>query len=68
MMKNNGQRSTDKSVTQRNSQEGGGNKLQLKPGVNVLDNPVYQKMPFYPFKDSLMWQEVEAQQRQSFIA
>ena len=33
---------------------------QTKVTNSVLDNPVYKKMPFYPYKDLLMWQEVEA--------
>ena len=33
----------------------------LETRAKILDNPVYQKMPFYPYKDLLMWQEVEKQ-------
>lgn len=33
----------------------------IQARARILENPVYQKMPFYPYKDLLMWQEVEAQ-------
>ena len=35
----------------------------IEKRARILENPVYQKMPFYPYKDLLMWQEVEAQQQ-----
>ena len=34
----------------------------IESRARILENPVYKKMPFYPYKDLLMWQEVEAQQ------
>ena len=37
----------------------------IQARAKILENPVYQKMPFYPYKDLLMWQEVEAQQRRN---
>ena len=46
----------------------------IESRARILENPVYQKMPFYPYKDLLMWQEVEKQrivnsgkQRNDFI-
>lgn len=31
--------------------------------AKILDNPVYQKMQFYPFRNQLIWQEKEEQQK-----
>ena len=29
--------------------------------AKILDNPVYQKMQFYPFRNQLIWKEKEEQ-------
>ena len=50
-------------TTQEDDKEDQASIIQAR--ARILENPVYQKMPFYPYKDLLMWQEVEAQQRQN---
>ena len=35
--------------------------------AKILDNPVYQKMQFYPFRNQLIWKEKEEQQKQGAL-
>lgn len=38
--------------------------LKLDSDEQILRNPVYQKMQFYPFRNQLIWQEKEEQLKQ----
>lgn len=43
---------------------------QIKLNENdaaILHNPVYQQMAFYPYRNQLIWQEKEEQQKQKLM-